>query len=160
VRSLVANAADPAASPFGWHDTNGAPGAEFTITRGNNVHAYADRDNNNVDDPGSSPDGGPGLVFDFALDFDRWPLDWQPAMVTNLFYWNNVVHDITYGYGFNEAGGDFQMNNYGKGGLGADYVRAEAQDGSGATTRTSAPTWTACGRACRCSSGAPPPRTP
>jgi hypothetical protein len=130
-RSLVADAADPAASPFGWHDTDGAPGAEFTITRGNNVHAYADRDNNNVDDPGSSPDGGPGLVFDFALDLDRRPLDSQPAMVTNLFYWNNIVHDVTYGYGFNEVAGNFQTNNYGKGGLGADYVRAEAQDGSG-----------------------------
>ena len=49
------NAADPSASPFGWHDTNGVAGAEFTDTRGNNVHAYADRDNNNVADPGSEP---------------------------------------------------------------------------------------------------------
>ena len=27
-------------SPFGWHDTNGLPGAEFTDTRGNNVNAF------------------------------------------------------------------------------------------------------------------------
>jgi hypothetical protein len=130
-RTLVENAADPAASPFGWHDTNGAAGAEFTTTRGNNVHAYADRDANNVPDPGSDPSAGATLLFDFDLDLERRPLDSQPAMVTNLFYWNNIVHDVTYGYGFDEAGGNFQVNNYGKGGLGNDDVRAEAQDGSG-----------------------------
>ena len=69
----MTNAADPRASPFGWHDTNGVAGAEFTVTRGNNVHAYADRDNNNVADPGSDPDGGAGLVFDFPLDLDPAP---------------------------------------------------------------------------------------
>jgi extracellular elastinolytic metalloproteinase len=130
-RELVSNAADPAASPFGWHDTDGAAGPEFTTTRGNNVHAYADRDNNNQPDPGSDPDGGPTLNFDFPLDLTSRPLDSQPAMVTNLFYWNNIMHDVTYGYGFDEASGNFQQNNYGNGGLGADYVRAEAQDGSG-----------------------------
>ena len=36
-----------------------------------------------------------------------------------------------YYYGFTEAAGNFQENNYGNGGIGADYVRAEAQDGSG-----------------------------
>jgi hypothetical protein len=51
--------------------------------------------------------------------------------VTNLFYWNNVVHDVTHRYGFDEAAGNFQVNNYGNGGLGNDDVRAEAQDGSG-----------------------------
>lgn len=130
-RVLVGNAANPAASPFGWHDTDGAPGPEFTITRGNNVHAYADRDANNLPDPGSDPDGGPSLIFDFPLDLDAAPVLSQPAIVTNLFYWNNVIHDLTYAYGFNEAAGNFQVNNYGKGGAGNDDVRAEAQDGSG-----------------------------
>ena len=36
-RVLVQNPADPSASPFGWHDTNGVAGPEFTVTRGNNV---------------------------------------------------------------------------------------------------------------------------
>jgi extracellular elastinolytic metalloproteinase len=130
-RQLLTNAAHPLASPFGWHDTNGVAGPEFTITRGNNVHAYADRDNNNVADPGSSPDGGAALVFDFPLDLFSRPFDSQPAIVTNLFYWNNLVHDVTYGYGFDEASGNFQVNNYGRGGAGNDDVRAEAQDGSG-----------------------------
>ena len=130
-RSLVENAADPSASPFGWHDTNGLAGAEFTRTRGNNVHAYADRDNNNTPDLLSDPDGGAGLLFDFPLDLDSRPFDSQPAIVTNLFYWNNVVHDVAYNYGFDEVSGNFQVNNYGHGGLGNDDVRAEAQDGSG-----------------------------
>jgi hypothetical protein len=130
-RSLVTDVADPSASPFGWHDTNGIAGAEHTRTQGNNVHAYADRDNNNIADPFSDPDGGAGLVFDFPLDLTMRPLDSQPAYVTNLFYWNNVIHDVTYGYGFDSPSGNFQVNTYGTGGLGNDDVRAEAQDGSG-----------------------------
>jgi extracellular elastinolytic metalloproteinase len=129
-RSLVTDPAN-AASPFGWHDTNGVPGADFTVTRGNNVHAYADRDANNVPDPGSSPEGGPGLTFSFDLDLTLPPVDYQPAAVTNLFYTNNVIHDIVYGYGFDEKSGNFQVNNYVKGGKPGDDVRAEAQDGSG-----------------------------
>ena len=42
-----------------------------------------------------------------------------------------MVHDLTYQYGFNEAAGNFQVNNYGRGGVGGDDVRCEAQDGSG-----------------------------
>ena len=130
-RVLVTNAADPRASPFGWHDTNGAPGPEFFVTRGNNVHAYTDIDANNVEDPGSDPIGGGTLMFDFPLDLTQQPSTYRPAAVTNLFYWNNIMHDVTHAYGFDEASGNFQVNNYGNGGLGNDYVRAEAQDGSG-----------------------------
>ena len=130
-RALVENPASALASPFGWHDTDGDLEPDFTRTRGNNVHAYTDRDNDNVPDPGTDPDGGAGLGFDFPLDLGRRPLDSRDAAVTNLFYWNNVVHDVLYGYGFDEASGNFQVNNYGRGGLGADDVRAEAQDGSG-----------------------------
>ena len=51
--------------------------------------------------------------------------------MANLFYTCNAFHDILYRYGFDEASGNFQANNYGRGGLGGDYVRCEAQDGSG-----------------------------
>jgi hypothetical protein len=128
---LVSNAADPAASPFGWHDTNGAAGPDFFVTRGNNVHAYTDIDANNVVDPGSEPVGGSTLTFDFAANLAQGPETYRPAAVTNLFYWNNVVHDVMHGYGFDEASGNFQVNNYGKAGIANDDVRAEAQDGSG-----------------------------
>ncbi|MEM1332020.1 MAG: M36 family metallopeptidase, partial [Actinomycetota bacterium] len=42
--SVVSDPADPAASPFGWHDTDGVAGAESTLTTGNNVDAYLDLD--------------------------------------------------------------------------------------------------------------------
>ena len=131
-RTLVTNPADAFASPFGWHDTDGVPGPEFTTTQGNNAHAYSDRDNDNNPDAGSSPSGGPTLTFDFIADyFNDQPQSYTDATVTNLFYWCNMVHDLTYQYGFNEQAGNFQVNNYGKGGAGGDDVRCEAQDGSG-----------------------------
>jgi hypothetical protein len=130
-RTLEVGPADPLASPFGWHDTDGVPGPEFTITRGNNVHAYTDLDANNLPDPDSSPDGGPNLVFDFPLDLTKDTSAYRPAAVANLFYWANMLHDVSYHYGFDEAGGNFQVNNYGRGGIGNDDVRAEAQDASG-----------------------------
>jgi extracellular elastinolytic metalloproteinase len=130
-RVLVVNPANTTASPFGWHDTNGAAGAEFTTTQGNNVQAYTDVDANNSPDANSSPSGGAALNFDFALNLAQAPSTYRPAAVTNLFYLNNFIHDVQYQYGFDEAGGNFQVNNYGRGGLGNDSVRAEAQDGAG-----------------------------
>jgi extracellular elastinolytic metalloproteinase len=131
-RTLEVNRFDTLASPFGWHDTDGAPGAESTLTIGNNVHAATDLDANNLPDPGSEPNGGPGLLFDSPLDLaTQEPADYRPAAVTNLFFWNNYIHDVSYRYGFDEAAGNFQENDYGRGGLGSDSVNADAQDGSG-----------------------------
>jgi fungalysin metallopeptidase (M36)/fungalysin/thermolysin propeptide len=129
VRTLQVNPANATASPFGWHDTDGAAGAEFTITRGNNVFAYDDIAD--TDSPGSSPDGTGSLDFDFPVDFTMAPVVSLDAATTNLFYWNNIIHDILYQYGFDEAGGNFQENNYGNGGAGSDGVNAESQDGEG-----------------------------
>ncbi len=130
-RDLLTSPWELGASPFGWHDTDGADGAEYTITRGNNVHAYHDIFNLN-ESPGDEPDGGDSLNFDFPLSFNPpQPYTQLDAATTNLFYWNNIIHDIFYQYGFDEQSGNFQENNYGNGGQGADYVRAEALDGSG-----------------------------
>lgn len=117
------------ASPFGWHDDNGVAGEEYTITRGNNVHAYEDANNTNA--PGYSPDGGTALNFNFPLNINQAPVNYQDAAITNLFYANNKIHDILYEYGFDESSGNFQENNYGNGGAASDYVQAEAQDGGG-----------------------------
>ncbi|HLS40566.1 MAG TPA: M36 family metallopeptidase [Ornithinicoccus sp.] len=130
-RTLVTNPADAVASPFGWHDTDGSPGPEYTITRGNNVHAYTDQDRDNAPDPGSSPDGGADLTFDFEADLGEHSQAYRDAAVTNLFYSNNMIHDVLYQYGFDEASGNFQVTNYTGEGTGGDYVRAEAADGSG-----------------------------
>lgn len=128
-RSLVLNPANATASPFAWHDTNGVAGAEFTDTRGNNVFAQEDTDGNNVG--GFRPDGGPSLVFDFPLDLTMDPSTYISAAVTNLFYWNNLMHDLLFQYGFDEAAGNFQQINYTGAPGGGDAVRADAQDGSG-----------------------------
>ena len=117
------------ASPYGWHDTDGSAGAEYTITRGNNVLAQEDTNGNNG--TGYSPDGGMELIFDHPFDEHDQPIDYQDAAITNLFYWNNILHDVWYQYGFDENSGNFQSNNYGNGGVGNDYVLADAQDGSG-----------------------------
>lgn len=127
-RTLVSGAEDTLASPFGWHDTNGSVGAEFTDTRGNNVQAGADPSGNN-----SSivrPSGGASLIFDFPADFNQPSASYQSASVTSLFYFANVAHDIFYRYGFDEAAGNFQANNYARGGIGSDAVLADAQDSS------------------------------
>lgn len=128
-RSLANGPADSLSSPYGWHDTDGITGADFTNTRGNNVYAYTDVTNNNQ--PDFSPDGGPTLDFNFPLNLSNVSTTYQPAAVTNLFYANNRIHDIFYRYGFDETTGNFQSNNYGRGGSAGDYVLAEAQDGGG-----------------------------
>lgn len=128
-RTLVVDPADALASPFGWHDVDGSDGAEYTFTRGNNV--WASEDVNDDDLPGYSPDGGPALDFDFPLDLSQAPSTYQDASLTNLFFWNNLMHDVWYRYGFDEQSGNFQENNYDRGGEGLDQVIAEGQDGGG-----------------------------
>lgn len=122
-RSLITNAENLNASPYGWHDTNGISGAEYTVTRGNNVNAYR-----NVGSTIVQPNGGSGLVFDYPLNLTFSTTNpSENASITNLFYYNNVIHDIMYNYGFDEASGNFQTSNYNSGfGLGNDHVNASA----------------------------------
>lgn len=126
---LVVEPADATASPFGWHDFDGSAGSEFTITRGNNVWAQEDGDGNNG--TGYSPDGGATLDFDFPFNFNTSPGNMQDAAITNLFYMNNIMHDVLHYYGFDEESGNFQQFNYSGTASGNDYVLADAQDGSG-----------------------------
>ena len=128
-RTLVADPADLMASPNGWHDTNDSPGAEYTITRGNNVYAGEDLDNDDL--IGYSPDGGSALNFDFAYAPPQSPADYLDAAITNLFYTCNVLHDVWYHYGFDEQSGNFQEFNPSGTGAGNDAVYAQAQDGGG-----------------------------
>jgi hypothetical protein len=113
-----------AESPAGWVTNN--------TTIGNNVDAYLDRDNNNAADTNGRPISS---TKDFIYTFDGTvaptTASQQQLAVASLFYLNNVVHDKLYRHGFNEAAGNFQTNNFGKGGAGNDPVNAEAQDGGG-----------------------------
>ena len=123
----------PAAS-LGWHDDGTTL---HDSTRGNNVWAQEDRDANNTTfgRTALSTTPQPTLTLDYTYDFTKAPTDAtsdnQKAAITNLFYWNNIIHDIAYVYGFDEPTGNFQNNNQGRGGLGNDYVIADAQDASG-----------------------------
>lgn len=128
-RQMLTGVESPTASPFGWQDVNGSAGAEYTITRGNNVYAYEDQQDQDV--PGYSPDAGASLSFNFPLDFTQAPVTNMDAALTNLFVWNNFMHDVTYFYGFDEVSGNFQDNNYNNGGADDDYVEAQGFDGSG-----------------------------
>ncbi|WP_395066000.1 T9SS-dependent M36 family metallopeptidase [Flavobacterium sp.] len=128
-RQLISSPSDATASPFGWHDVDGFPGEEFTITQGNNVYAF--EDTNDIES-GASPDGGATLVFDFPYAGNTVSAtNYLEAATTNLFYMNNIIHDVFYNYGFDEFNGNFQSNNYTNTGDGNDYVVAQSQDGGG-----------------------------
>lgn len=128
--SSLTSPADAQASPFGWHDVDGKAGAEYTITRGNNVYASEDVAGKNT--PGKSPDGGAALAFNLAYDpSEPNPLNYQDFAIGNLFVVNNLMHDISQRYGFDEPSGNFQRTNYDGFGAANDAVNADAQDGSG-----------------------------
>ena len=59
------------------------------------------------------------------------PSAYASASVVQLFYLCNWYHDKLYELGFTEAAGNFQNNNFGRGGIGNDAVQADAQDGGG-----------------------------
>lgn len=116
-----------AESPSGW-----LAGSQLsTNIVGNNVNAYLDADGNNRPDRGGVAVTGGNFVQLFDLTHAPTTTGNRAAAVQNLFYLNNVAHDVLYRHGFNEAAGNFQANNFGKGGAGNDAVNAEAQDGSG-----------------------------
>jgi extracellular elastinolytic metalloproteinase len=153
------SSANPLYSPYGWQVGQGlAPSGFFAdsysllssgkqLTRGNNVAAYDDNSNSNtgslntpnLTSPTSSPDGGSTLNFDFPFDQPKGARDANnlAAGITNLFYWNNMLHDVMMAHGFDEASGNFQYKNLTTDAAGVklgkdnDYVQAEAQDGSG-----------------------------
>ncbi|UOK42910.1 MULTISPECIES: T9SS-dependent M36 family metallopeptidase [Flavobacterium] len=140
-RQLVTNPETANASPNGWHSTvttiggTGDSSNQFTRTQGNNVNAYDDVYGSNT--VGSQPTGTgtfPNLTFDFPYPGTTVEaFTYMPAALTNLFYMNNIMHDLWYQYGFDERNKNFQMANYGRGGTGNDAVNAEAQDGSQAS---------------------------
>ncbi len=124
-RVLVINPANATASPLGWHNDGST---SYTIMRGNNTHAWEDADGNESP-PASQPSCGASLDCDFPLNFNQAPSNYTNASVANLFYWANTLHDVQYHYGFDEAGGNFQNDNFGNGGSGGDYVLAQGQSG-------------------------------
>ncbi|WP_051881600.1 M36 family metallopeptidase [Parvularcula oceani] len=117
-----------AQSPAGWLFSGSH--SRFDIS-GNNVRAYLDTNNDN------RPDGGGATVsngnFTTAANLSGDPSTTQnrEVAIQNLFYLNNRIHDVLYDHGFTESTGNFQEDNFGRGGRGSDSVNAEAQDGGG-----------------------------
>ncbi|KAJ1330486.1 hypothetical protein BSLG_010858 [Batrachochytrium salamandrivorans] len=100
-------------SPEGW--------TEGYKTIGNNVEVNAE---------GGTPfETTAKGVFDGI--FDPTPPPQTPKNtavgVINAFYVANMFHDITYQYGFTEQAGNFQKNNFNKGGKGRDPVIINVQ---------------------------------
>lgn len=135
----------------GWI-TDGA-----NITDGNAVESGMDRDITNGVDATRIPTGTPSRTFNFmfgATDNPGNPVnntgeipspnaptpcvaappaftDYQRASAVQQFYVMNLYHDELYRLGFTEPALNFQLNNFGRGGTGADRVSAEGQDCSG-----------------------------
>jgi subtilisin-like proprotein convertase family protein len=108
-----------------------------SITTGNNVDAGLDLAAPDGIDLGTRATGTAFRVFDYAYT----PPPGNPAPgdapslaafrfgeVVQLFFWSNRYHDLVYELGFTEAAGNFQQDNFGRGGLGNDRVLAEGQD--------------------------------
>ena len=127
-QTVVSGPSGSTESPSGWLGT----GAQTTINiTGNNAHAYTDADANNAPDSGGAAVTSGDFLTAANLAVAPSTTDNKAVAVQNLFYLNNVVHDTLYRHGFDEVAGNFQTNNFGKGGAGNDSVNAEAQDGSG-----------------------------
>jgi extracellular elastinolytic metalloproteinase len=116
------------ASEFGWHSDGKTT---YNTTRGNNAVAQTNWDNepsNLLKLPRPQVANG---VYDFSYSPSQ--SDWKAysnASITQLYYTSNKYHDLLHVLGFNEAAGNFEANNNGAGGLGADFVYLNTQDGS------------------------------
>ena len=123
-RTLVTIAAlNTNASPNGWiNDTD-------NTTTGNNVDVFLDR-NGDFQPDRARPTGNPNRVFDLPINLNADPSTYADASVVHMFYWQNWYHDTLYGYGFTEAAGNYQTDNFSRGGLGNDPIIAHTQFGA------------------------------
>jgi hypothetical protein len=132
--------------PFSKNDPWLPPTATRTI--GNNVEAFSDNHTPDDFNPPAIDECNLSLpingdlhactnaanTFDYVYDTNQAPLASRAqvmAAVTNLFYVINYLHDWYYDAGFDEAAGNAQTSNYGRGGIGLDNIYAEAQDWTG-----------------------------
>jgi len=129
--------------PFSKGDPWLAPGATETV--GNNVDAFL-----NLFDPDgyeppttTTPTDPPTGDFRAQItatgqflhsqipDVNTGFAEGRQGAIQQLFYNINFLHDWYYDAGFDEAAGNAQNDNFGRGGLGGDSIKAQAQDLSG-----------------------------
>lgn len=123
-RQIVISPEHPIASPHGWHGRYNQQGTTDMTTTGNNVWAFDANDNY-----GYQPDGGEDLDFTgytWSANYSN-ANQYEDASLTNMFYWINIAHDVLYQYGFNEAAGNFQFENFSNLGVEQDPIVAKAQ---------------------------------
>jgi len=129
-RTSVSFAGDPIASPAGWVIGNRTAGNN-TVT-GENFLGQTYLTTPRIT---TAPNGD--FSFPLTIPFATSPVAFGDAVNTNLFYLINLAHDKFYKLGFNEAAGNFQAENYGRGGTGGDAMYAYAHYGSQAPTAAS-----------------------
>jgi extracellular elastinolytic metalloproteinase len=109
----------PDSSPTGWHTVFGARSMQIMD---NNAIAKMQTDDSTPQCPTSATNN-----YDFIYYPDSMPIQNAGLAVTNAFYVTNMMHDIFYRYGFNEQAGNFQMDNFGKGGFEGDPIEVFVQ---------------------------------
>ena len=126
--------------PFSRNDPWLAPGA--TQTNGNNVDAFVnlfspdDIGTPTTTTPTDVPNGDhraqisapDSFLYTHQPDVDAFSANARQASIIQLFYNVNFLHDWFYDAGFDEASGNAQTDNYGRGGLGSDNIKGQAQD--------------------------------
>jgi len=75
-----------------------------------------------------------GVLQNGVVVFDPADPTGDDQKVLNIFYYNCYMHDYFYMLGFRETDGNFQQDNFGRGGLASD--RADARSFSGAVFGT------------------------
>jgi subtilisin-like proprotein convertase family protein len=124
-RTVVSFTGDPTASPGGWVDST-------RKTRGNNVISATDLNGDNVIGTNEiQPTADANDAFDFPFSPTQDSSLFKEAAVTTAFFLANDWHDRTYALGFTETAGNFQTDNFGRGGAQNDEVQQDVQDGSG-----------------------------
>ena len=127
--------------PFSRNDPWIAPGATETV--GNNVDAFLNLFSPDGFGPAAAPSdpatgdfraqiSAPGkFLHAQILDGNGALAEGRQGAIQQLFYNINFLHDWYYDSGFDEAAGNAQDDNFGRGGVGGDSIKGQAQDFSG-----------------------------
>jgi hypothetical protein len=123
-RSMVSFTGDSVASPKGWVSNNETAGNNAVVAPNQTGIRFWFRPQTIT---------GPNGDFSYPLELGRdapAPMNFAAASTVNLFYWINRTHDLFHQVGFDEAAGNFQQDNLGRGGVGGDPVYGYSHFGS------------------------------
>lgn len=121
---VITDPYDPSSSPNGWHQYGTT---STTTTSGNNIISYKSSTT------GVTSQSSATNNYDYEFNSNNAPIvntNVDSARV-NAFYVGNMIHDLTYRYGFTETSYNFQQDNNGLGGAQNDRVQISVQDSSG-----------------------------